>query len=54
MLFSLVGGKNAYSFDNTDAMLTDSARSYINKVKPDFVFLYMVETDEKAVTTMGG
>ena len=38
---------NAYSFDRTDAMLTDSALSYIQKAKPDFVFLYMVETDEK-------
>ena len=38
---------NAYTFDNTDAMLTDSALRYIEKMKPDFVFLYMVETDEK-------
>ena len=38
---------NAYSFDHTDGMLTDSALSYIQKAKPDFVFLYMVETDEK-------
>ena len=38
---------NAYSFDNTDAMLTDKALAYIKLVKPDFVFLYMVETDEK-------
>ena len=38
---------NAYSFEHTDAMLTDSALSYIKKAKPDFVFLYMVETDEK-------
>ena len=38
---------NAYSFDHTDDMLTDSALSYIKRAKPDFVFLYMVETDEK-------
>lgn len=38
---------NAYSFEHTDGMLTDSAISYINLAKPDFVFLYMVETDEK-------
>jgi len=38
---------NAYSFDNTDRMLTESALSYIERAEPDFVFLYMVETDEK-------
>lgn len=38
---------NAYSFEHTDGLLTDSAIEYINKAKPDFVFLYMVETDEK-------
>ena len=38
---------NAYSFENTDKMLTESAIAYIEKAKPDFVFLYMVETDEK-------
>ena len=38
---------NAYSFDHTDALLTESALSYIKKASPDFVFLYMVETDEK-------
>ena len=32
---------NAYSFDHTDAMLTDSALDYIKLAKPDFVFLYM-------------
>ena len=37
----------AYSADNTDRMLTESALAYIKKQKPDFVFLYMVETDEK-------
>lgn len=38
---------NAYSFEHTDAMLTDRALSYIKQAHPDFVFLYMVETDEK-------
>lgn len=38
---------NAYSFEHTDGMLTQSAIDYIAKAKPDFVFLYMVETDEK-------
>lgn len=37
----------AYSADNTDRMLTESALRYIKKEHPDFVFLYMVETDEK-------
>ncbi len=34
-------------FEHTDAILTDRALSYIHAVKPDFVFLYMGETDEK-------
>lgn len=38
---------NAYSFEHTDAMLTERALNYIKMAKPDFVFLYMVETDEK-------
>ena len=33
--------------DNTDDTLTDMAMERIAKSKPDFVFLYMVETDEK-------
>ena len=37
----------AYTADNTDRMLTESALTYIKAQKPDFVFLYMVETDEK-------
>ena len=37
----------AYTIDNTDRLLTESAIRYIKKEKPDFVFLYMVETDEK-------
>ncbi len=38
---------NAYAEDNTDTALTDLALERIRKSKPDFVFLYMVETDEK-------
>ena len=38
---------NAYAFDHTDGILTDKALSYIKEGHPDFVFLYMVETDEK-------
>ena len=38
---------SAYSFDHTDAMLTNRALDYIKLASPDFVFLYMVETDEK-------
>lgn len=38
---------NAYTFDHTDNVLTEKALSYIELVKPDFVFLYLVETDEK-------
>ena len=38
---------NAYSFEYTDGMLTDRALRYIKAASPDFVFLYMVETDEK-------
>ncbi len=38
---------NAYTQDNTDGILTKSALQRIEKSKPDFVFLYMVETDEK-------
>ncbi|MBE6666121.1 MAG: hypothetical protein E7603_07895 [Ruminococcaceae bacterium] len=38
---------NSYAEDKTDASLTDLAMERIEKSKPDFVFLYMVETDEK-------
>lgn len=38
---------NAREFEFTDDLLTDSALAFINKAEPDFVFLYMVETDEK-------
>ena len=38
---------NAYAEEHTDGILTDMALERIEKSKPDFVFLYMVETDEK-------
>lgn len=36
-----------YTFDHVDGILTDTALSYIKGAKPDFVFLYMGETDDK-------
>ena len=39
--------QNAYSADNTDGLLTKKALKCIKELSPDFVFLYMVETDEK-------
>lgn len=38
---------NAYMQDSCDTVLTDEAQKLISAHKPDFVFLYMVETDEK-------
>ena len=38
---------SARYLDNTDDMLTDKALNFIKLAHPDFVFLYMVETDEK-------
>ena len=38
---------NAYAEDASDGLLTDLALERIERTKPDFVFLYMVETDEK-------
>lgn len=43
----------AYSAPHTDAILTDRALSYIENESPDFVFLYMVETDEKGGHDVG-
>lgn len=37
----------AYSAENTDRLLTGAALQDIQQYEPDFVFLYMVETDEK-------
>ena len=39
--------QNAYSADNTDRILTEKALKVIDELHPDFVFLYMVEIDEK-------
>ena len=38
---------HSYAEDATDGILTDRALARIQKDRPDFVFLYMVETDEK-------
>ena len=38
---------NAYMEESTDTLLTDQALARIDRSRPDFVFLYMVETDEK-------
>ena len=38
---------NAYMQESGDTALTDEAQRVIDAHKPDFVFLYMVETDEK-------
>lgn len=38
---------HTYMKENTDTVLTDEALRVIRESKPDFVFLYMVETDEK-------
>ena len=37
----------SYTTEHTDYLLTESALGYIKKEKADFVFLYMVETDQK-------
>jgi len=38
---------DSYSKESTDTLLTDEALKRMREDKPDFVFLYMVETDEK-------
>ena len=38
---------NAYAEESCDTVLTDRALHDIHRYHPDFVFLYMVETDEK-------
>ena len=38
---------NSYKEESSDTVLTDEALRVIEKYKPDFAFLYMVETDEK-------
>lgn len=44
---SRAGFVYSYSAENTDRILTEQAMDYLRKEKPDFVFLYMVETDQK-------
>lgn len=44
---------HARSEDDTDTTLTDKALAQIAKTKPDFVFLYLVETDEKGGHDVG-
>ena len=43
----------AYTDEHTDTMLTDAAIQYIEEKDPDFVFLYMVETDDKGGHDVG-
>lgn len=38
---------NAYTNESTDTILTDKCIEQVEKYKPDFAFLYMVDTDEK-------
>ena len=38
---------DAYMKESSDTVLTDKAMQIIEENKPDFAFLYMVETDEK-------
>ena len=38
---------HSYSADATDGLLTDAALRRLRSDRPDFLFLYMVETDEK-------
>ena len=38
---------NAYTEESVDTVLTDAALDLIRRKKPDFVYLYQVDTDEK-------
>ena len=38
---------NAYTQESTDTILTENCERILSAHKPDFAFLYMVETDEK-------
>ena len=38
---------NAFMKESCDTVLTDAALELIGQVKPDFVFLYLVDTDER-------
>ena len=44
---------HARSEEDTDTTLTDKALAQIAKNQPDFVFLYLVETDEKGGHDVG-
>lgn len=44
---------HARSEDDVDTILTDKALAQIGKTKPDFVFLYLVDTDEKGGHDVG-
>ena len=52
---SLFGGEyiHAYAFDGTDSALTERALHGITDYDPDFVFLYLVETDDKGGHDVG-
>ena len=39
--------RNAYEVEHSDVELTDECEKIMDRFHPDFVFLYMVETDEK-------
>lgn len=43
----------AYTGEHTDTQLADAAIKYIEEKNPDFVFLYMVETDDKGGHDVG-
>lgn len=43
----------AYTYDHSDAHLADAAIAHITEKEPDFVFLYMVETDDKGGHDVG-
>lgn len=38
---------DAYSEENTDAVLTMQMLELLKRKEPDFLYLYMVETDDK-------
>lgn len=38
---------NAYQEENSDSLLTDMLLALLSRKKPDFLFLHLVETDEK-------
>ena len=44
---------NAYAKESSDSVLTDECIKIVKTEKPDFAFLYMVETDEKGGHDVG-